>query len=143
METNLRAFRDKFLVEPLTVYDTEFWIWSVRPVQATLGAGILSLRRYCERLSDITAAEGADLAGMVKIIEGSLQKNFAYDKINYLMLMMVDPHLHYHVLPRYSTERIFAGETWTDAGWPAQPVISGVTPEMAVLQEIRDVLARL
>ena len=28
----------------------------------------------------------------------------AYERINYLMLMMVDPHVHFHVIPRYSGE---------------------------------------
>jgi diadenosine tetraphosphate (Ap4A) HIT family hydrolase len=142
MEPNLRLFRDKFQLDGLTVCETEHWIWSVRPVQATLGASILSLRRYCERLSEITPEEGADLARVVKLIEGGLHANFAYDKINYLMLMMVDPHLHYHVLPRYAGERSFGGATWTDAGWPTQPVITGSTPEPAVLQQLRDLLAR-
>ena len=139
---NLRAFREKFLVEPLTICETQYWIWSLRPVQATLGAGILSLRRYCERFSDITPAEGADLAGMVGRIERALSAVFAYEKINYLMLMMVDPHLHYHVLPRYAAPRTFAGITFVDAGWPAQPVISGIAPELALMQEIRTLLAK-
>src|SRR3546814_9403513 len=43
------------------------------------------------------------------------------DLINYLMLMMVDPHVHFHVLPRYDGERSGAGLTVADAGWPAQP----------------------
>ena len=37
------------------------------------------------------------------------------------MLMMVDPHVHFHVLPRYDGERSGAGLTVADAGWPAQP----------------------
>src|SRR3546814_16186527 len=36
------------------------------------------------------------------------------------MLMMVDPHVHFHVLPRYDGERSGAGLTVADAGWPAQ-----------------------
>lgn len=141
MEPNLRAFRDKFLLDQYTICETNHWIWSVRPVQATLGAGILSLRRYCERLSDITAEEGADLAKMAHIIEPTLRRHFAYDKINYLMLMMVDPHLHYHVLPRYAAERSFGGLVFTDPGWPAHPSLQGPTPPPNVLEDLRKLLA--
>ena len=39
------------------------------------------------------------------------------------MLMMVDHHVHYHVIPRYEGIRTFAGREWVDNGWPALPVI--------------------
>jgi diadenosine tetraphosphate (Ap4A) HIT family hydrolase len=37
------------------------------------------------------------------------------------MLMMVDPHVHFHVLPRYSGSKSFNGLSLGDAGWPGQP----------------------
>ena len=39
----------------------------------------------------------------------------------YLMLMMVDPHVHFHVLPRYREPRMFAGTVFEDFDWPAPP----------------------
>jgi hypothetical protein len=54
-------------------------------------------------------------------IEAALTRSVDYAKINYLMLMMVDPHVHFHVIPRYEGERSAAGLTITDAGWPGQP----------------------
>jgi len=63
---------------------------------------------------------------------------FDYRKINYLALMMVDPHVHFHVIPRYSEPRTFDGATWTDATWPKPPDVTtalALTPEqMAALQ---------
>jgi diadenosine tetraphosphate (Ap4A) HIT family hydrolase len=35
-----------------------------------------------------------------------------------LTLMMVDEHVHTHILPRYKEEKIFAWMTWTDEWWP-------------------------
>ena len=46
-----------------------------------------------------------------------------YAKINYLMLMMVDPHVHFHVLPRYEGERSACGVAVRDAGWPKVPAL--------------------
>ena len=46
-----------------------------------------------------------------------------YEKINYLMLMMVDPHVHFHVLPRYEGGRDFDSVDYPDAGWPGMPAL--------------------
>jgi diadenosine tetraphosphate (Ap4A) HIT family hydrolase len=37
------------------------------------------------------------------------------------MLMMVDPNVHFHVIPRYSGTRRFDGIEFPDAGWPGPP----------------------
>jgi diadenosine tetraphosphate (Ap4A) HIT family hydrolase len=39
------------------------------------------------------------------------------------MLMMVDPDVHFHVLPRYEAEQTYQGSTFTDRGWPGPPNI--------------------
>ncbi len=69
----------------------------------------------------MTAAECAEPALVVKVVEIGLKAAFSYDKINYLMLMMVDPHVHFHVIPRYAATREFAGATWQDKNWPKPP----------------------
>jgi diadenosine tetraphosphate (Ap4A) HIT family hydrolase len=142
MSTHLAVFRAKFQVHQLEVLRTAHWTWSVRPVQATLGAGILSLNRAAGSFGDLVAEEGADLAAIVARIEGALRAFTAPDKMNYLMLMMIDPHLHFHVLPRYAEPRTAAGHEWIDAGWPALPGLGDnadlSTPE--ALSEIRDAL---
>jgi len=37
------------------------------------------------------------------------------------MLMMVDPHVHFHVVPRYSEPRRWNGLEIADRGWPGPP----------------------
>jgi diadenosine tetraphosphate (Ap4A) HIT family hydrolase len=37
------------------------------------------------------------------------------------MLMMVDPHVHFHVLPRYATAQAFDDLNFADPGWPGAP----------------------
>jgi diadenosine tetraphosphate (Ap4A) HIT family hydrolase len=80
---------------------------------------------------------------MVATIERVLHAAFSYDKINYLMLMMNDPHVHFHVMPRYASERTFAGRSWKDAGWPALPVLGGDAAGDDELTTIREELRRL
>ncbi len=123
-ETNtLEEFREKFRVDELRVAASSAWTWSVRPDQPTLGAGVLSLNRFAQHLSDVTAEEMADLAGLITKLERVVKETFEHNIMNYLMLMMVDHHVHYHVIPRYDGIRQFAGLEWVDKGWPALPIL--------------------
>lgn len=116
-------FQKKFRVDELTVFKNDSWTWSVRPGQPTLGSGIISLNRYALRFSDVTSSEMADLADLISQLEKSVKSVFDHNIMNYLMLMMVDHHVHYHVVPRYDGSRQFAGLEWVDNGWPALPVL--------------------
>jgi diadenosine tetraphosphate (Ap4A) HIT family hydrolase len=120
----LVTFGQSFGVDELLVLNTPAWSWSVRPAQATLGSGVLSLNRYAARFSEVTAAEMADLAALLAKLEPALKSAFACEAINYLMLMMVDKHVHFHVIPRYPAGRRFAGLEWLDSGWPALPALA-------------------
>jgi len=69
----------------------------------------------------------AEQADAVAAIERALAAFTAYEKINYLMLMMVDPNPHFHVIPRYSGTRVWRNVEFPDAGWPKAPQLgSGV-----------------
>lgn len=142
MSATLEEFRAKFRLDDLTVHQTDHWTWSVRPVHSTLGAGILSLNRFCPSFSEATEAEFTDLRVMVRHIERTLQAAFSPQKMNYIMLMMVDRHLHFHVLPRYSETKQFGGLEWVDSGWPKPPALGDYEDRAnnPVLAEIREKL---
>ena len=74
--------------------------------------------------ADLDAAAFAELRTVIGDIETALAEAVGYTKINYLMLMMVDPHVHFHVLPRYEGERSACGVTVQDAGWPKAPALA-------------------
>ena len=138
----LSAFRTKFQVAELLIRANDSWTWSVRPAQATLGCGVLSLNRHAARFSEVSRDEMADLSELLRRAEQALAATFAFQAINYLMLMMVDHHVHFHVIPRYPTSRQFAGLDWVDPGWPALPVLGEqqYADQPGVLLQIRDVL---
>jgi len=142
MSNTLEEFQVKFRLSELTLHVADHWTWSLRPVPTTLGAGILSLNRFCTSFADLSSDEAISLGATVKHIDKRLAQVFAPDRMNYLMLMMVDRHLHFHVLPRYGSERPFGGLLWQDREWPAAPAL-GNNAELAqspVLLEIRDAL---
>lgn len=136
------ALWDKFRVSELEILRRTFWTWSVRPVQCVLGAGILSLNRPACRLGDLTPEEGAELSLLVRSIEHALSSFSHPDKYNYLALMMVDPQVHLHVLPRYESSREFGGVEWHDTGWPGVPALgdNADRSEPNVVCSVRDSL---
>ncbi|KTE01345.1 MULTISPECIES: HIT family protein [unclassified Sphingopyxis] len=103
------------------IAEYDHWVVLLRPAQPTLGALILAAKSDATAFGDLPAEAHAELKTATAAIEAALGQAVGYAKINYLMLMMVDPHVHFHVLPRYEGERSGAGLTIADAGWPAQP----------------------
>ena len=103
------------------IAEYEHWVVLLRPAQPTLGALILAAKSDVTAFGDLPAEAHAELKVATAAIERALNEAVGYAKINYLMLMMVDPHVHFHVLPRYAGDRGAEGLTIADAGWPGQP----------------------
>ncbi|MDB5455484.1 MAG: hypothetical protein JWP92_1069 [Caulobacter sp.] len=106
-----------------TVAETEHWLVLVRPKQPTFGSLVLICKEAATAFSELSPAAFADLAHAVGGIERMLSKVVGYAKINYLMLMMVDRDVHFHVIPRYEGVRRHAGRDFPDSGWPAAPAL--------------------
>ena len=117
----MNATIEKFGFPATLVAEFEHWVVLLRPAQPTLGALVLAAKSDATAFGDLPAEAHAELKVATAAIEAALTQAVGYAKINYLMLMMVDPHVHFHVLPRYDGERSGAGLTVADAGWPAQP----------------------
>ena len=121
------------------VREYQHWVALVRPKQITLGALALVCKESAEAFSAISPGAFAELKDAVIDIERGLKAAFAYDKINYLMLMMNDRQVHFHVLPRYASARTFAGVTALDPGWPKAPDLAQTVPLSAEqLAQLRD-----
>lgn len=97
------------------------WLVLLRPQQVTAGALILAHRGDERAFSDLSPASFAGLEHPIRDIERNLKALVQYERINYLMLMMVDPHVHFHVVPRYAGSRTIAGLEVPDHGWPRTP----------------------
>ena len=123
------------------VGETEHWILLLRPQQVTLGSLVLVCREEVTRFGEASPAAFADLHRAVSRIEPILREFLGCEKINHLMLMMVDPDVHFHVIPRYEGLRTHLGQGFPDAGWPGPPALAqAVEPEAAVRESL---LARL
>ena len=113
----------KFGYPDTLIREYDHWVVLLRPVQATLGSLIIACKDDATRYSEITPDAFTEMGRVIVDTERALGSLFDYQKLNYLMLMMVDPDVHYHVLPRYADEQTYADGTFTDPGWPGPPSI--------------------
>ena len=116
----------KFGYPELAVKEYSHWAVLLRQKQVTLGSLIVICKEEATEFSSISPAAWAQLPQVVGDVEKTTKALFSYDKINYLMLMMVDPQVHFHVLPRYQSTQVFTGITFHDQAWPGAPDLSSV-----------------
>lgn len=125
--TNQTAVRFGYPDTLIREYD--HWLVLLREPQPTLGSLILCEKSDATEFANISTESFQEMSVVVGDIERALKAAFSYEKINYLMLMMVDPNVHFHVIPRYSEPQSACGLTIADPGWP-------VVPQLGAAQEI-------
>src|ERR1700752_3109786 len=111
----------KFGYPETLLADYDNWSVLLRPSQCTLGALVLVAKSEATAFSSLPSECFAELFHVVDDIETALTNFRLYSKINYLMLMMCDPHVHSHVFPRYPAVEFFAATSFSDPGWPGPP----------------------
>ncbi len=117
--TNQTALR--FGYPETLIREYEYWVVLLREQQVTLGSLVLCAKSEATAFSALSSDAFSEMGIVICDIERALKAAFEYNKINYLMLMMVDPNVHFHVIPRYAEERSACGLIITDTGWPAAP----------------------
>ena len=133
MHTTPNATLLKFGYPDTLLHEGRHWAVMVRPAQPTLGSLILCTLGDYRSYGDLPAEAFAEQGRLVAQIERLLRSFCRYERINYLMLMMVDPNVHFHVVPRYDGNRVFEGGSFPDAGWPTQPNLAATQPATPAL----------
>ena len=111
----------KFNYPSTLLKDYKHWVVLLRPQQTTLGSLVLACKKDAKNMADISVDAYKELAIVTKEIEETLSLSFNYEKINYLCLMMIDKHVHFHVIPRYSSTKNFDCTEYQDLSWPGPP----------------------
>jgi len=111
----------KFGFPETLVREYAHWVVLLRPAQVTLGSLVLAAKGDATAFGALPAEAYAELARITAEVEATLSAEVDYQRVNYLMLMMVDPHVHFHIIPRYEGVRPFEELTLTDIGWPGPP----------------------
>ncbi len=117
---------EKFGYPATLVREFDHWLVLLRPAQVTLGSLVLAAKSDATAYSELPREAFEEQADVVRTIEMGLSAFCQYERINYLMLMMVDPNVHFHVIPRYSAPREWNGIDFPDPGWPGPPQLGSV-----------------
>jgi diadenosine tetraphosphate (Ap4A) HIT family hydrolase len=143
MHAPINATIAKFGYPASLVREFEHWLVLVRPAQVTLGSLVLAAKSNAIAYRDLPRQAFAEQAAVIAAVENGLSAFCRYERLNYLMLMMVDPHVHFHVIPRYSDGRVWNGLSLADQGWPGPPNLKLAT-ELSPNQisHLRDELAK-
>ena len=112
---------EKFGYPATLLHELKHWAILLRPAQVTLGSLVLAAKSDATAYGQLPREAFAEQGEAVAVIERVLAEFNRFERINYLMLMMVDPNVHLHVIPRYSEARQWNGVDFPDAGWPGPP----------------------
>ena len=120
------------------IREYEHWVVLLRPSQVTRGSLVLAAKGEATAFGQLPQGAHAELATITKDVESLLAREIGYERINYLLLMMVDPHVHFHIFPRYEGSREIGDAVLEDRGWPGPPdLASGQTLPDSLFDELR------
>jgi diadenosine tetraphosphate (Ap4A) HIT family hydrolase len=125
----------KFGYPDTLVHAYDYWVVLLRPQQVTLGSLVLACTEPVQQFHEVSSAGFAELEHAIGDIEHAARALTNYRKINYLMLMMVDPDVHFHVIPRYPEPIPFEGVSFADTGWPGPPALGEPTATDAAVNQ--------
>jgi diadenosine tetraphosphate (Ap4A) HIT family hydrolase len=96
----------------------KYWGVYVHSNQSYLGRCVV----WCDRddalqLTDATKEEQEELFVILNELRAAAERAFQSDWLNFSFLGNRDRHLHAHFVPRYATDREFAGAVFTDERW--------------------------
>jgi diadenosine tetraphosphate (Ap4A) HIT family hydrolase len=69
-------------------------------------------KRHVQEMTDLAVNERQHLMTVTFAVEQALRQVLSPDKINLASLGNVTPHLHWHVIPRYTDDRHFPNPIW-------------------------------
>ena len=94
---------------PLRIHEDEFWQTTLRTDQEYLGSAYITAKRHVESLPELTAQEELSFIEARNQLIVAQQRAFGAAVVNVSCLMNLaftpegegDPHVHYHLKPRY------------------------------------------
>ena len=103
------------------ITQTLHWKVFLNPKQTYLGRSIITLKRHCGSLSDLTKQEWEDYIHLLKNLESAYKEVLGATLFNWSCLMNnayqnkpPNPHVHWHLRPRYEKPIKLFGVTFED-----------------------------
>ena len=131
----------------LRLIEGEHWVATLRGNDQTLpGTSFITARRHVESLSSLTPSEQLEFFDIHAQLERAIMQAFGAAVINTSCLMNLafreedpEPHVHWHLKPRYAEPIEFAGHTFLDPEFGSY--LSGSYPRKIVDNAVLNAIA--
>ena len=102
------------LYEPknLVFYESRVSVAKLNPDQAFEGYTFLTLKWHEEELYRLADKDRKQFLEDMSLVANALSKAFKPDKMNYELLGNSMPHLHWHLVPRYTSDPMWGRPIW-------------------------------
>lgn len=129
------------------ILPSDFWTLVLNENQATLGRVFFALSRHETDTSALSDAEVLSLWAFVRETKAALSALFAPDHFNFMFLMNLTPHVHFHIFPRYAQPAQFAGQSFADSRYgdhydPNENRVLGADAEDQLIAALRHALTQ-
>ncbi len=121
----------------------ENWVVLLRPKQVTLGSVVIANKSNATFLGEVNETEWSEFSLVAREVELALINTFGAEKFNYLALMMKDPNVHFHVVPRYSKTVVFENETFEDKDWPLKTELNSIELQQDTFKVLKEKLVEV
>lgn len=115
----------------------EYWTVLLRPDQVTLGTVVIANKSNATHLGEVPESQWSEFSKVSREVELALINTFGAEKFNYLALMMKDPNVHFHVVPRYSKPITFENATFEDKDWPLKTELNPIEVQKDVFEALK------
>jgi diadenosine tetraphosphate (Ap4A) HIT family hydrolase len=96
----------------LVFYESKVSVAKLNPDQAFEGYTFLTLKWHEEELYKLGDKDRKQFLEDMSLVAYALSKAFKPDKMNYELLGNSMPHLHWHLVPRYTSDPMWGRPIW-------------------------------
>lgn len=96
----------------LVLYESKTSLAKLNPDQLFRGYTFLVLKWHEEELHNLSAKNRKSFLEDMSLVGTSLAAALKPDKMNYELLGNAQPHLHWHIVPRYKTDPMWGRPIW-------------------------------
>ncbi len=96
----------------LVFYESNTSIAKLNPDQYFHGYTFLTLKSHMEELHQLTSKTRQSFLNDIALVGNALAMALQPDKMNYELLGNAQPHLHWHIIPRYKSDPLWGRPIW-------------------------------
>ena len=96
----------------LVFYESRTSVAKLNPDQAFEGYTFLTLKWHEEELYKLADKDRKQFLEDMSLVSNALSKAFKPDKMNYELLGNAMPHLHWHLIPRHTSDPMWGRPIW-------------------------------